>query len=146
MIFSFERKLKLHSLGQYDFSQRELECIEIINYLHLDNMTFEFMGYLYHIMNLKILKSSHIVKYKNQKDYTKYIRFFDHNYLKYFEICIDDDDHILYYDYNLIKFVFDDKFKIEDDNLLWFILKTIVEKSYNIKNLKSQIFFQNFYN
>lgn len=55
---NLERKLKLNNLGQYKFSDREKEClyiIDILNRMFFINTKFNYkqISYLYKLMNLE---------------------------------------------------------------------------------------------
>lgn len=52
---NFKRKLKLHNLNIYNFSKREMECLNIINALGFEKLSFEQIEFFYSLMNLNIV-------------------------------------------------------------------------------------------
>lgn len=122
---NFERKLKLNSLGEYKFSNREKECLKMINELKIQNLDYKKTSFLYLIMNLKIIKfelDKSILYFVD--DDTRIIYFtFDEHY-RMFYWCNQQIDRVLrYYGFNA--------YKLKE------LIRFINKKCYKIRHVKN---------
>lgn len=121
----FERKLKLNSLSNYEFSNKELLVFDIIKKLNLQNLNFKDIGFIYRLMNLRLVK----LRYKSLAEYkSNRLYLVDHNNYRVFEIIIlDSNEYNLFWDIDYVKsnsFV-----KLSDIREL---IKNIINEVYNI--------------
>lgn len=117
------RKLKLNSLGQYIFSEKEQKYIDLIFSLNINNLTFVKINFLYLLMNLE------------QVEYTNYpnrIFFIDKYKNGYFQFTKNTNS--FYWDtenvYNYMKV----NFYISDFEIKKILIKII--NTYQIKDVK----------
>lgn len=116
---NFVRKLKLNNLGEYDFTQREIECLNFIKNLDIDNLNYKNISFLYNLMNLSVIRSNLNSNYL----------YFKLNNKIYFQFI--EKEKFLYFDsdtYHTIRSLF----KLQYYNLEQLIEK-LIQKSYNFK-------------
>lgn len=115
---SFKRKLKLNELISFNFSKREIECIDIINSFNI-KFTFEQIDFLYKIMNLNLIKN-----------------------LDKKHICFVDDDQHIYFILDIKKSLYYNPERVNINlsklkiNRLDFI-GNLIKKSYKIKYINN---------
>lgn len=120
---NLKRKLKLHSLNIYNFSQNEQECIDLIQSLYVKKLTFEQLNFYYFSINLNI-------EYTQNKD----LYFKDKNGKYYYDFNVRRGRLLIYG--NLTRYLtksFDFREGIN-------FLKILISKKYNI-NVKSIEYF-----